>query len=137
MGWVDLDLESSPGWWAIIVATFCPGGMAEYQAVTPPESFVFVFVCEFMEMFVEIASLNKSDDMEECLIVSGVVSSSSLPVSTTISFGLRVTADDALGCNSRDILNFGRQTGCKPGPSFGTTSVLGHSKFMHVSKLQT
>ena len=23
LGWVDLDLGSSPGWWAAIVATYC------------------------------------------------------------------------------------------------------------------
>ena len=41
--------------------------------------------------------------------------------------------DRGLGCNSIDILNFGR----KAGPSSGTTSVLGHWKFRHVSELQT
>ena len=24
LGWVDLDLGSSPGWWAATVATYCP-----------------------------------------------------------------------------------------------------------------
>ena len=30
LGWVDLNLESSPSWWAAIVATYCPGKMAEH-----------------------------------------------------------------------------------------------------------
>ena len=30
LGWVDLDLGSSPGWWAATVATFCPGRMVEH-----------------------------------------------------------------------------------------------------------
>ena len=29
MGWVDLDLGSSPGWWAATVAAYCPGRMVE------------------------------------------------------------------------------------------------------------
>ena len=29
LGWVDLDLGSSPGWWADIVATYCPSRMVE------------------------------------------------------------------------------------------------------------
>ena len=41
------------------------------------------------------------------------------------------------GCNSIDLLNFGHKTGCKTGPSSGATSVLGHYKLRHVSKLQT
>ena len=30
MGWVDLDLGSSPGWWAATVAAYCPGRMVEH-----------------------------------------------------------------------------------------------------------
>ena len=33
LGWVDLDLGSSPGWWAATVATYCPSRMVE-----PPKS---------------------------------------------------------------------------------------------------
>ena len=44
---------------------------------------------------------------------------------------------ESQGCNSIDILNFGPQTGRKTGPSSGPHSVLGHSEFRHVSKLQT
>ena len=29
-GWVDLDFGSSPGWWAAIVATYCPSREVEY-----------------------------------------------------------------------------------------------------------
>ena len=30
LGWVDLDLGSSPGWWASTVATYCPSRMVEH-----------------------------------------------------------------------------------------------------------
>ena len=30
LGWVDLDLGSSPGWWAATVATYCPSRMVEH-----------------------------------------------------------------------------------------------------------
>ena len=30
LGWVDLDLGSSPGWWAASVATYCPSRMVEH-----------------------------------------------------------------------------------------------------------
>ena len=40
---------------------------------------------------------------------------------------------DIQGCNSIDILNFGRKTRLHSGPN----SVLGHYKFRHVSKLLT
>ena len=30
LGWVDLDLRSSPGWWAATVATYCPSRMVEH-----------------------------------------------------------------------------------------------------------
>ena len=30
LGWVDLDLGSSPGWWAAAVATYCPSRMVEH-----------------------------------------------------------------------------------------------------------
>ena len=30
LGWVDLDLVSSPGWWAASVATYCPSRMVEH-----------------------------------------------------------------------------------------------------------
>ena len=30
LGWVDLDLGSSPGWWADIVAKYCPSRMVEH-----------------------------------------------------------------------------------------------------------
>ena len=30
LGWVDLDLGSSPGWWAASVATYCPNRMVEH-----------------------------------------------------------------------------------------------------------
>ena len=29
-GWVDLDLRCSQGWWAAIVATYCPSRMVEH-----------------------------------------------------------------------------------------------------------
>ena len=35
LGWVDLDLGSSPGWWAAIVATYCPSRPGEL-----PKSFL-------------------------------------------------------------------------------------------------
>ena len=31
LGWVDLDLGSSPGWWAATVAIYCPGRMMEHS----------------------------------------------------------------------------------------------------------
>ena len=31
VGWVDLDLGSSPGWWAATVATYCPSRMVEHS----------------------------------------------------------------------------------------------------------
>ena len=30
LSWVDLDLESSPGWWAGTVASYCPSRMVEH-----------------------------------------------------------------------------------------------------------
>ena len=30
LGWVDLDLRSSPSWWATSVATYCPSRMVEH-----------------------------------------------------------------------------------------------------------
>ena len=30
LGWVDLNLGSSPGWWAATVATYCPSRMVEH-----------------------------------------------------------------------------------------------------------
>ena len=30
LGWVDLDLGSSPGWWATTVATYCPSRVVEH-----------------------------------------------------------------------------------------------------------
>ena len=30
LGWVDLDLGSSPGWWAATVATYFPSRMVEH-----------------------------------------------------------------------------------------------------------
>ena len=30
LGWVDLDLGSSPGWWAASTATYCPSRMVEH-----------------------------------------------------------------------------------------------------------
>ena len=30
LGWVDLDLGSSIGWWAATVGTYCPSRMVEY-----------------------------------------------------------------------------------------------------------
>ena len=30
LGWVDLDLGSSPGWWAATVATYCPSRVVEH-----------------------------------------------------------------------------------------------------------
>ena len=30
LGWVDLDLGSSPGWWAAIVASYCPSRVVEH-----------------------------------------------------------------------------------------------------------
>ena len=30
LGCADLYLESSPGWWAAIVATYCPSGVVEH-----------------------------------------------------------------------------------------------------------
>ena len=31
LGWVDLDLGSSLGWWAATVATYCPSRMVEHS----------------------------------------------------------------------------------------------------------
>ena len=31
LGWADLDLGSSPGWWAATVATYCPSRMVEHS----------------------------------------------------------------------------------------------------------
>ena len=31
LGWVDLDLGSSPGWWAANVATYCPSRVVEHS----------------------------------------------------------------------------------------------------------
>ena len=31
LGWVDLDLVSSPGWWAATAATYCPSRMVEHS----------------------------------------------------------------------------------------------------------
>ena len=31
LGWVDLDLGSSPRWWAAAVATYCPSRMVEHS----------------------------------------------------------------------------------------------------------
>ena len=30
LGWVDLDLGSSHGWWAATLATYCPSRMVEH-----------------------------------------------------------------------------------------------------------
>ena len=30
LGWVDLDLGRSPGWWATLAAPYCPGSMVEH-----------------------------------------------------------------------------------------------------------
>ena len=30
LGWVDLDLVSSPSWWAATAATYCPSRMVEH-----------------------------------------------------------------------------------------------------------
>ena len=30
LSWADLDLGCSPGWWATIVATYCPSRVAEH-----------------------------------------------------------------------------------------------------------
>ena len=30
LGWADLDLRCSPGWWAATVATYCPSRMVEH-----------------------------------------------------------------------------------------------------------
>ena len=30
LGWVDLDLDNSPGWMAAIVATYCQSRMVEH-----------------------------------------------------------------------------------------------------------
>ena len=45
LGWVDLDLGSSPGWWAATVVTYCPSRMVEHPkskstqpSRRPPES---------------------------------------------------------------------------------------------------
>ena len=31
LGWADLDLGSSPGWWAAAVATYCPSRPGEHS----------------------------------------------------------------------------------------------------------
>ena len=40
LGWVDFDLGSSPGWWAAIVASYCPSRVVEHtkSKSTPPRS---------------------------------------------------------------------------------------------------
>ena len=30
LGWVDLDLRVSPGWWAATAANYCLGGLEEH-----------------------------------------------------------------------------------------------------------
>ena len=38
MGWVDLNLGSSPGWWAATVATYCPSRVVDHpksKSTTP------------------------------------------------------------------------------------------------------
>ena len=37
-GWVDLDLESSWGWWAVTLITYCPSRIAElpkFKSIQP------------------------------------------------------------------------------------------------------
>ena len=43
LGWVDLDMGSSPGWWAAIVATYCPSRVGEHakSKSTQPRSETF------------------------------------------------------------------------------------------------
>ena len=41
---------------------------------------------------------------------------------------------EAQGCNSIEMLNFGRKTGCQTGASSGKTSVLGH--YTHIKRLR-
>ena len=36
LGWVDLDLGSSRGWWAATVSTYCPSRMVEHLNLTQP-----------------------------------------------------------------------------------------------------
>ena len=36
LGWVDLDLGSSPAWWAATVATYCPSRMVEHPKSKQP-----------------------------------------------------------------------------------------------------
>ena len=31
LGWVDLDWESSPGWWTGYVVSYCPSWMVEHR----------------------------------------------------------------------------------------------------------
>ena len=31
LGWVDLDLRCSPGWWAVTAATYCQGSIVEHR----------------------------------------------------------------------------------------------------------
>ena len=40
LGWVDLDLDNSPGWMAAIVATYCQSRMVEHlkSESTQPDS---------------------------------------------------------------------------------------------------
>ena len=38
LGWVDLDLESSLGWWAVTLITYCPSRIAEppkFKSIQP------------------------------------------------------------------------------------------------------
>ena len=37
LGWFDLDLGSSPGWWAAIVASYCPSRVAEHPKTKSPQ----------------------------------------------------------------------------------------------------
>ena len=43
LGWVDLDLGSSLGWWAATIATYCPSRMMEHliPISTQPRSETF------------------------------------------------------------------------------------------------
>ena len=54
LGWVDLDLGSSPGWWAVTVAPYCPSGwwnipnLSQPNPVadlTPPPCILIMLAC--------------------------------------------------------------------------------------------
>ena len=54
LGWVDLDLGSSPGKWAATVATYCPSQMVQHSKYASTQlrsatTFVTLYTCRVEE----------------------------------------------------------------------------------------